>query len=120
MKLIVKNIGFLLNARNECPDRISGKEMARMPVLNDAWIFVENGLIHSFGTMDHYEESAQAFDPSGSAQVTDALGGMTGPAWCDSHTHIVYAAPREKEFVDRKSTRLNSSHIPLYRMPSSA
>ena len=26
----------------------------------------------------------------------------------------------DKEIVDRKSTRLNSSHIPLSRMPSSA
>ena len=28
--------------------------------------------------------------------------------------------PPKKYFIDRKSTRLNSSHIPLSRMPSSA
>ena len=28
--------------------------------------------------------------------------------------------PRHREILDRKSTRLNSSHIPLSRMPSSA
>ena len=30
------------------------------------------------------------------------------------------AQAKRKEVVDRKSTRLNSSHIPLSRMPSSA
>jgi imidazolonepropionase len=31
----------------------------------------------------------------------DAKGKTVLPAWCDSHTHIVYAGNREKEFVDR-------------------
>jgi len=31
----------------------------------------------------------------------DATGKMLLPAWCDSHTHLVYAGNREKEFVDR-------------------
>ena len=32
----------------------------------------------------------------------------------------VYAFCKQNEIQDRKSTRLNSSHIPLSRMPSSA
>jgi imidazolonepropionase len=40
-------------------------------------------------------------DPTEQALIIDAQGGMVGPSWCDSHTHIVYAAPREQEFVDR-------------------
>src|SRR6202000_930853 len=31
----------------------------------------------------------------------DASGRMVLPAWCDSHTHLVFAAPRDQEFVDR-------------------
>ena len=33
---------------------------------------------------------------------------------------VVTAAAKDKDTIDRKSTRLNSSHIPLSRMPSSA
>jgi imidazolonepropionase len=29
----------------------------------------------------------------------DANGGFVFPSWCDSHTHIVFAASREEEFV---------------------
>ena len=35
-------------------------------------------------------------------------------------TGMVYVPHKMAEKVDRKSTRLNSSHIPLSRMPSSA
>jgi imidazolonepropionase len=31
----------------------------------------------------------------------DATGKCVFPAWCDSHTHLVYAASREQEFTDR-------------------
>ena len=33
--------------------------------------------------------------------VIDATGRHVFPSWCDSHTHIVYAGSREREFVDR-------------------
>src|ERR1051326_3880898 len=34
--------------------------------------------------------------------------------------HLMYPVDNEDRITDRKSTRLNSSHIPLSRMPSSA
>jgi imidazolonepropionase len=34
-------------------------------------------------------------------EVIDATGRLVLPAWCDSHTHLVFAAPREQEFADR-------------------
>ena len=33
--------------------------------------------------------------------VIDAEGGLLMPAFCDSHTHIVYAGSREGEFLDK-------------------
>ena len=33
--------------------------------------------------------------------IVDADGGMVFPSYCDSHTHLVFAASREGEFVDR-------------------
>ncbi len=34
-------------------------------------------------------------------QVYDAMGQLVLPAWCDSHTHLVFAATREDEFIDK-------------------
>jgi imidazolonepropionase len=34
-------------------------------------------------------------------ETIDAAGRLALPAWCDSHTHLVFAAPRDGEFVDR-------------------
>jgi imidazolonepropionase len=33
--------------------------------------------------------------------IVDASGRFVLPAWCDSHTHLVFPASREEEFVDK-------------------
>jgi imidazolonepropionase len=68
--------------------------MAVLPALDNAWLLIENETIHSFGEMPAVPGGQ--FD-----QTIDATGRLVLPAWCDSHTHIVFAAPREGEFVDR-------------------
>jgi imidazolonepropionase len=40
-------------------------------------------------------------DYANTTRVINAKGGIVMPTWVDSHTHIVYAGSREKEFVDR-------------------
>ncbi len=35
------------------------------------------------------------------SNIIDAAGQIILPAWCDSHTHLVFAAGREEEFVDK-------------------
>lgn len=101
MKLIVKNIGHLLNARLDYTSKLAGDEMSKLPVLKDAFLLIEDEKISSFGNMSGFDEAAKSFDPSETATLVDAFNGLVGPTWCDSHTHIVYAAPREAEFVDR-------------------
>lgn len=36
-----------------------------------------------------------------SSTTIDASGQFILPAWCDSHTHLVFAASRENEFIDK-------------------
>jgi imidazolonepropionase len=67
--------------------------MIDLPVINDAWLLAENGRIAAFGTM--------AECPGRADTMLDATGRFVFPSWCDSHTHIVFAATREEEFVDR-------------------
>ena len=71
--------------------RKQGAEMDGTGSLSDAWLLIENGSIADFGT-----GPAPAAD-----EVLDCEGGMVLPAFCDSHTHIVYAGSREGEFLDK-------------------
>jgi len=73
---------------------VNGKRMAVLPCIDNAWLLVENGLIHSFGEMAQLPETH-------ADETIDATGRLVLPAWCDSHTHLVYAAPRDGEFTDR-------------------
>lgn len=94
MQLLITNIKELLQVRETYLNKVSGKEMAELPLLNNAWLLAENGIIKDFGTMDNCPSIPNA-------QVIDATGKTVLPAWCDSHTHIIYAGNRVQEFADR-------------------
>ena len=94
MKLLFKNIHQLLQIREEGKLVLKGEQMKELPLLNDAWLLVEDGEISDFGKMSeipHFRE----------VKEVDASGKILLPGWIDSHTHIVYAGNREQEFVDR-------------------
>ena len=107
MKLLVKNIGTLAGLNTERLRRRCGAEMAVLPSINDAWLEVTDGIITGFGTRNEAPGSvccdAIAADDSEAkgTVVIDAEGGTVMPSFCDSHTHLVYAASREQEFVDK-------------------
>ncbi len=94
MKLLLTNIKELLQVRENAPAKLSGKEMKELPTLKNAWVFIEKGIIKDYGTMDN-------IGPHKGFKTLDCSGKMVLPAWCDSHSHIVYAGNREQEFVDR-------------------
>ncbi|MFI5149567.1 MAG: imidazolonepropionase [Bacteroidia bacterium] len=97
MKLLLKNIKALIQTPGGHPEKVSGKAMQTLPVIEDAWLAIENGLIAGFGAMAEWEGIS---DWSG-LQVIDASDKLVMPSWCDSHTHLVFAGSREGEFVDR-------------------
>lgn len=77
--------------------KLSGKEMAKLSTIKDAWLAIEDDLIVGFGKMEDWEGISDWTN----LEVIDATGKMVFPTWCDSHTHLVYAASREEEFVNR-------------------
>jgi imidazolonepropionase len=95
MALLITDIQELLQIREAGITKLSGAEMAQLPSLKNAWLLAEGDVITGFGTMD----TCPALPPG--AQHIDATGKTVLPAWCDSHTHLVYAGNREQEFVDR-------------------
>jgi imidazolonepropionase len=94
MKTLIINIKELLQVREESTNKVSGKEMAKLPKIDNAYLLIENDHIADYGLMDNC--------PNIDADLTiDAKGKVVLPTWCDSHTHLVYAGNRVQEFVDR-------------------
>lgn len=89
----MKNIDRLLMAEREPEVPVAGKKMAEVTVLEDAWLVIEHGMIGCFGRGEVI--------PFRDDEVIDCKGGMVLPAFCDSHTHLVYAGSREREYEDR-------------------
>ena len=95
MSLLIKNIFQLVQtAANN--DLVKGSSMSNLPMLTDAFLYCENGIIKSFGEMSQLENQSITAD-----ETIDATGCVVCPGWIDSHTHLVFAATRESEFVDR-------------------
>ncbi|OWP84387.1 imidazolonepropionase [Flavobacterium davisii] len=94
MRKLIINIKELLQIREESVLKVSGKEMAELPKIENAYLLIEDHLITDFGSMDNCPKNVDA-------QIIDAKGKVVLPTWCDSHTHLVYAGNRVQEFVDR-------------------
>lgn len=90
---IITNIQQLVSIVNE-NRLLRGNDLAVLPSLQNAWLVMEDDVIAGYGSMD----KLPAQQPS---QKIDAGGGIVLPAWCDSHTHLVFAASRENEFIDK-------------------
>jgi len=94
MKLLIINIKQLLQVRDIAPAMVIGSQMKQLPTLKNAWLLIENDKIKDYGTMK--SQAILEVD-----KTIDATGKIVLPAWCDSHSHLVYAGNREQEFVDR-------------------
>lgn len=81
----------------DLPKFRAGEEMKNLPVLQNAFLAIEDGVIVAYGSMDDWEGISDWRD----LRVIDADGCYVLPAYCDSHTHTVFAKSREEEFVDR-------------------
>ncbi|NNC82026.1 MAG: imidazolonepropionase [Flavobacteriales bacterium] len=94
MSTLITHIGTLLGIREDGKLRLRGAELRETGSLNDAWLICQDGEIKDYGPM------AELPDHAGMVTI-DARGGHVIPAYCDSHTHIVFAQTREGEFQDR-------------------
>ncbi len=94
MKTLLFNIKELLQIRDESIKKVSGVDMKELPSIKNAYLRVEDERIEGYGSMEDLVD----FNAD---QLIDARGQIILPAWCDSHTHLVFAGHREGEFVDR-------------------
>ncbi|HJV18637.1 MAG TPA: imidazolonepropionase [Sediminibacterium sp.] len=94
MKILVNHIAQLVNTRTRSKV-LRGDELAELPLISNAWLTIENGFITGYGSMSEPVPGGKDHT------IIDARGATVLPAWCDSHTHLVFAASREDEFVDK-------------------
>ncbi len=94
MAILLQNIQSLLQVREDFVKKISGIDMKSLPIVKNAYLLVEDDIIVDYGKME--DLNVTIVD-----KTIDCSGKIVLPAWCDSHTHIVYAGNREQEFVDR-------------------
>ena len=94
MRRLFRNIGTLAGIVPAGVLRKEGAAMDEVKTLSDAWLLVDEGQIAAFGgPADTLPERVD--------EVVDCEGGLLMPAFCDSHTHIVYAGCRDGEFLDK-------------------
>jgi imidazolonepropionase len=93
---LIINIKQLVNA-TENYSLLRGTNLAILPAVNNAFLLIENDTIVTYGSMDELKNKV----PHLPENIIDATGQFVLPAWCDSHTHLVFAATREDEFIDK-------------------
>jgi len=100
MKLLIINIKTLVQTEVVPQLKVAGKAMSELKNIDNAWLFIKDGKIADFGKMSEF---AAAYDELKQDDVTriDATGKMVFPSFCDSHTHLVYPASREIEYIDK-------------------
>lgn len=96
MTTLIINIAQLVGVR-AASVLLRGKALAELPMLEHAFLLLEDGLIIDFGQMDELDIKV----PHLPVNVLDVAGQYVLPAWCDSHTHLIFAKSREEEFVDK-------------------
>ena len=91
--LLITNIKTLVNTRAQ-NHLLRGKELADLPCVDNAYLLIEDDTIVEYGSMNELSHKT-------ARSSYDATGQFILPAWCDSHTHLVFAASRENEFIDK-------------------
>lgn len=94
MSILLTHIKQLLQVREDLPKYLAGEEMKNLPIIENAWLWLENGKIKDYGSMNNLPQIQNI-------KTIDCTGRIVMPSWVDSHTHLVFAGTREQEFVDR-------------------
>ena len=95
MAIIFTNIKTLVQT-GESHQLLRGSKLRELSCINNAYLIVEGAEIAAYGEMSELKLKPESFEFH-----TDATGRLLLPAWCDSHTHLIFADSREDEFIDK-------------------
>ena len=100
MKTLIINIKQLVQVEEEPRKWVAGADMAKLGMIDDAYLLIDDDRIEAFGKMSELNQDA-IYENTDTVQEVDATGRLVLPAYCDSHTHLVYAGSREIEYIDK-------------------
>ncbi len=95
MAILITHIKLLAGVK-EKNELLRCKSLAQLNTIENAYLHIENGKIVGYGSMSQIQNLKSSIEDR-----IDATGQIVLPTWCDSHTHLVFAASREDEFVDK-------------------
>ncbi len=96
--ILIINIKELIQTETKPVQKVAGAGMKELKTIKDAYLQIEKGLITGFGKMKNLDLSSYS---ERTYRLIDASGKMVFPAFCDAHTHLVYAGSREIEYIDK-------------------
>lgn len=96
--MLIVNIKELVGIEEKGRQLKRGKEMAETGRIKNAFLYNKGKKIMDYGSMD--SEACRKYLAE-NHRIHDVKGSVVMPAFCDSHTHLVYANSRELEFVDK-------------------
>jgi imidazolonepropionase len=98
--LLITNIKCLVQVENKPKLKVCGTDMSEIQTIDDAYLYMKDGLISDFGRMTDLPETNL---PANNPKLTtiNARGRYVFPSFCDSHTHLVYSGSREIEYIDK-------------------
>ena len=98
MRIVLENIKELVQVTDCSLKYKAGVDMSKLNVIRDAYLVMRDGIIEGYGLMDHLNDEKLDNDV---LMELDCTGRLVFPTYCDPHTHLVFSASRETEFVDR-------------------
>ncbi len=98
MKLLLENIRELVQIEDQPARWVAGEKMKTLQTIPNAYLLINNENIEDFGPMN---QIGRIDIGCHNLMEMDCSGRLVLPSWCDSHTHLVYAGSREKEFTGR-------------------
>jgi imidazolonepropionase len=98
--LLITNIKSLVQVEELPQLKVCGYEMSKIQTIDDAFLYILNGLICDFGSMTNLN-TTKILSEHPNVKIIDAIGKCVFPSFCDSHTHLVFSGSREMEFIDK-------------------
>lgn len=97
MKRLLTHIQRLVHVEDQPVPYLAGKAMGSLKYIDDAYLEIEDGKIAGFGPMS----DIHGVDIAGVSELIDCTRQWVLPGLIDSHTHTIFAGPRDREFEDR-------------------
>ena len=89
--MLIVNIKELVGIEEQGRLLKRGKEMSETGRIKNAFLYIKGKRIEDYGPMD--SEACRKYLAE-NHRIHDVKGSVVMPAFCDSHTHLVYANSR--------------------------